>query len=113
MTFEQFKAIVDSITYKNNWGLSVIEDYDVCVLKILHCTTCVETGSGTRIVGRYTIDLRGIRTEELAVRILFDYLRQTEEHETKEWFKYKGKHVYDPHPELTVGLPKLSLKEAA
>ncbi len=35
--------------------------------------------------------------DDLIVCYLFSLLRETEFHETQEWFKYDGKHVYEPH----------------
>jgi hypothetical protein len=44
--------------------------------------------------------LEAMNDSDVIAYLIGDLIRKTELHEMEEWFKYKGEHVRDPHPEL-------------
>jgi hypothetical protein len=102
---ERLKNLVSRITYKPGWTFSLTWFGDErCWLQIATHVVDVESGlPGMPLTFTEPIDLSIMETlnDETIVRgVLGNALQKFEAHEFDEWFKFKGRCVRDPHPEL-------------
>ncbi len=66
-------------------------------------TTDAQYGEGktpATINGQYTFEPKDLQNEETFLAKVSHFIMELEKHEHAEWFKYKGRNVKDPHPEM-------------
>lgn len=99
MDFDELELLLDQITYKPGThvalGLTVAGPY----LQVEVERTDIMTGrTGVGRGGRYTVAPDATTSE--VVQAVFGLFRAYEEHECREWFKYRGRRVYGPHMDI-------------
>ncbi|TAJ97178.1 MAG: hypothetical protein EPO10_17720 [Reyranella sp.] len=111
MTSQEIKEIVSSITYKPDWAIKVGKDGDRLFLQatvagedsVTACPTVWKTGK------RY-LSLHMSRQE--VVGAVFGLIKDAEEHEMREWFRYRGASIFNPHLDPDV-LAEVARKKAS
>ncbi len=109
MTDQEIAEIVYSCTYKPNWWISVIWDdagrpyLQLAVQDSLDSRTGQPTSwkSGKRYLSPHMC-------RQEIVGAVFGLIKDAEEHETREWFRYKGASIFNPHldPDVLVGVAR-------
>lgn len=105
---DRIREIVDKVSYHPNISISVgfVSDYEI----IIHLMRVDAYDASTprsvdedkiSVRGHYSYNLEWCDSERAVVMIVEESLRTFEQHEFKEWFKYNGCQVYDPHPQVT------------
>lgn len=105
LTFEEIERIVERITYKPGWTFSVDHErvgtdrrpyLQVQVDETAEAALCPFTG---KVIpwkgGKRYLSYHMCRQE--VVGAVLGVIKDAEQHETHEWFKYKGYSIYNPH----------------
>lgn len=97
MTTKQIRALVAHVTYKEGWDILVGEDGERTYLQL------AVTG-GQCSVSLKTVDWKGGKKylspymcRQEIVGACFAIIKEAEEHEMREWFRFKGAAIYNPH----------------
>lgn len=102
MDFGTMRKIVLSISYKPHWVVNVLRDGEgrpYVQLRVgegsdaaldPHTGERVAWSSGKRYLSPYMC-------RQEVVGAVFDLIKGAELHETHEWFRYKGRSIYNPH----------------
>ncbi len=115
--FKRLETIISSIGYKPNWKISVkpkmlrysrrlkgwTEDYSTLTIRAIMVAPDTITGKSTEILSDYDFSaytIENMKDEEIIRYVIKSAIMKLEHHEFDEWYKYKGEHVFDPHPEL-------------
>lgn len=108
------RSIVDEITYKPGWSLLVGHDvgriYLQALVKVDSDLTMDPTGRSKERTpwqsGKRYLSPHMCRQE--IVGVVFSLIMAAEEHEVREWFRYKGAAIYNAHldPDALVELAK-------
>ena len=97
MTSFQLHEIVDRITYRD-WMLQWSDNGLTRQIRWVWSDECAVTGKVAPQHSR-TWDITGMNEEQI-VKTAFIALKVAIEHETMEFFKYRGRVVFDPHASL-------------
>lgn len=106
MTYEEAKDCIDSISYKKDWEVNfdMMESspgYRIVIVS--RAFPSVKDPSINAAVKNMSIlkesALVKMKKQDL-IRMIGLQLQEMEIHEFQEWFKYRNKNVYDPHPVL-------------
>ena len=99
MNHDELELLVDQIAYK--LGTQVVLAYDgerpylqVEIERVDIVTGQMAVGRG----GKYTVASDATLSE--VVQAVFGLYRNYEEHECREWFKYRGRRVFGPHMDV-------------
>lgn len=95
-TLEELKKVIDQITYKKGWAILVSLDGDRPVLQVEFEGEDVVTGVIEKQKCRKWFLSYHMCNNEL-VGTAFKAIQAAEEHETREFFKYKNERVMNPH----------------
>ena len=111
---EMFENIVESVAYKPGWyfrhGLTGSGDDQYMWLQV--GVTAEADISWDMIEGK-KVPWRGAKMplswhmcRQEVVGTIFHAIERAEQHEMKEWFRYRGRAIYNPHvdPDALVGL---------
>lgn len=119
MTLNEVRSVIQGITYKPGWtfevqrvpmwGPSPSAPVSTEAQLVITAKVLAADGSGEiiSVVDRYTLnpydvhDLQGLEARQYLLLVVRERLDAAERHEMKEWFKYQGRHVEDPHTPLT------------
>jgi len=108
MNLQQIGAILSEITYKPNWHIALYGTPEKCYVQIevtnSVCTVSRETvdwKSGKRYLSQYMC-------RQEIVGVVYGLIEAAEIHEMREWFRYKGASIYNPHldPDALVEVAK-------
>lgn len=117
MTFAEIQAIVFAITYKPGWEIwlyegtpndqrpyvqiHVTEESDASLDSALHDGTRTPWKSAKR-------HLSPFMCRQEIVGLVFGLIKDAEEHEMREWFRYRGASIFNPHldPDVLVGVAR-------
>ena len=95
--FEEFKQIVDNITYKPDWSILYKTDskgtfIQIEVVNSVDSVTKESTNwkSGKRYLSEYMC-------RQEIVGTVYSLIEAAEIHEMREWFRYKKVSIYNPH----------------
>lgn len=96
MTFQEMRDLMWHISYKPGWSLHLVQEGDRPYLQwqvqgadsVTHQPVVWSTGK------RY-LSYHMCRQE--VVSAAFSLALSAEEHEVREWFRYKGASIYNPH----------------
>lgn len=102
MTYEEMREIVRSITYKPGWAINFYqeptEQRPYVQLYVTETVAARDSRTGHHVpwksAKRYLS--RHMCRQEI-VGAVFGLIRDAEEHETREWFRYRGASIYNPH----------------
>jgi hypothetical protein len=115
-SLERVKRLLSRVTYKPGWKITA--DYQGFSLEQAHMGPWKRVEIMVQFKGPDAYDPRGKETmicrsdslqeydiEHLSDREVVEYficraIRELEEHEFREWFKFDEVRVFDPHPEL-------------
>lgn len=102
LTYPQMKEIVRQITYKPYWSVLLDLDAEKRPFVQIFVGACSESSlspiTGQREAwksGKHYLSPHMCRQE--VVGTVFGAIRAAEEHETKEWFRYRGSAIFNPH----------------
>lgn len=103
MTFEAILAIVRSVSYKPGWLLDLRRESDsnryyvqVRLTEEADAARCAVTGERLPWKGGKRYLSKHMCRQEI-VGACFGAIEDAEKHEMREWFKYRGVAIYDPH----------------
>lgn len=113
MISSDMSQIVDYISYKPGWKLrftygqrdyvqlEVTEESDSSLDSYLRDGTRTPWKSGKRYLSEFMC-------RQEIVGVCFDLIKSAEEHEMREWFRYKGASIFNPHldPDVLVDIAK-------
>lgn len=104
------REILSHVTYKPGWKIEayrerVFQEYFRIMITVSCAAKDVTNPAGEPILLTFTSSLdqesiAAMKDEDILRYFIYKAIWQMEEHEFKEWFKFNGQHVYDPHPEL-------------
>ncbi len=117
MTFDNIKSLVDAVTYKPGWSIRLDQDKPLLVHKVSWKFTeeingrpyiqvrveewtdaALSPHTGKRQAwsgGKRYLSYHMCRQE--IVGACLEAIKSAEMHELHEWFKYKGRSIYNPH----------------
>lgn len=103
MTFNEMTAIVGAITYRPGWQILLGEDFkssrpyiQIAVTKDSDSSLSPVTGEREPWKsGKHYLSPHMCRQE--IVGAVFGAIKAAEDHEMKEWFRYRGASIYNPH----------------
>ena len=103
MTAEETRAIIAQITYKPGWTFLVGEDGDRLYVQAAVSTESDLTMDPTRRTTERTPWKSGKRylspfmCRQEVVGTVLGLIQDAEMHEVREWFRYRGASIYNPH----------------
>lgn len=106
MTQEEIVALVGSVAYKRGWSLFLgIYRSRPYVQVHVSADVGVDAVTGERTEwrgGKHYLSMHMCRQEIIGA--CFGAIKAAEEHEMREWFRYKGVRIFNPHldPEALV-----------
>ena len=100
-TLADFDALISQITYKHGWLFCVKQDHRGVYLQIEVTeqaaiaedpfTGAITPWSGAKhYLSEHMCDSEVVGT-------VFDAIRRAEEHEMREWFRFKNRTIFNPH----------------
>ncbi|MCG7507086.1 hypothetical protein [Mesorhizobium retamae] len=103
MTHEEMAEILEAITYKPGWHILVGFQHDQPYVQ-LHVTeesdatldSCSRDGKRTPWRGSKRFLSTHMCRQEI-VGAVFGLIQDAESHEMREWFRYRGASIYNPH----------------
>lgn len=113
MTFEEMTELVSAITYRPGWDILIKKDGEgrpfVQIAVSTESEASLSPFTGQREAwksGKHYLSPHMCRQE--VVGAVFGAIRAAEEHEMKEWFRFRGASIYNPHmdPEALVQLAR-------
>ena len=122
-TLSDFQALISAITYKKGWHFLCKQDRRGIYLQVevtAEADIAIDpfTGKITPWKGRKEYMSEHMCDTEV-VMTAFGLIRQAEEHETREWFRFKNRSILNPHISVHVlhsiagKLANLDLRENA
>lgn len=101
MVVDEIRDIIYHIRYKPGFIITVCETEEN-VLDIRYAMRTIDAFNFKKectILGGVFLHCADIETEQDVLAFIYNkVIRQLEEHEMKEFFKYNDKLVYNPHP---------------
>lgn len=103
MRFDELKEILKTISYKPGWGFHLYKETDdLCTFRISWAAkNCGSPEDDIVITNSKMFKLEEMKSEKKFLSFVEERIFAAEEHEFREWFKYKSVQIYDPHPELS------------
>jgi len=98
LTLKQMQGAVDEVSYKNGWEFDVTRDKGGRAYLQATCHNAVDSQTGEDTFWRtakYYLSKHMCRQEIIGA--VFKCVRDAEEHEMREWFRYRGSSIYSPH----------------
>lgn len=109
---ESYRWMLRGFTYKPGWVFSVSPGgrVDIPTLKIKAQVQNLQTGHPDQIWGvfSFSLEMRG----QYFIDFIMKCITQIETHEIREWAKFQGNNVIDPHPERRGLVPFLFREES-
>lgn len=101
MKYREAEKIVAAISYKEGWRLKLSRNRwpsQQMTLEISFESVCSNDGKPCEPTGRYIHELPRKNTTEVDIIVwVRDKILESERHEMTEWFKYRGKRIFDEH----------------
>lgn len=100
-TYADFESLVQQITYKPGWQIHLCEDNRGIYIQV-GVTTEAEISldmiTGERVAWKGAKHyLSPWMCDSEVVGAAFGAIRQAEEHEVREWFRFKRRSIFNPH----------------
>lgn len=94
-------VVADKVSYKQGWAVEARAPHgpfaDIVSIRLSFIAPCAVTGKQeVQVCATHLILVAGMTVKSFLNRILWA-IKQAEEHETLEFFKYQGVAIYDPH----------------
>jgi len=96
---KKVNEVSDLCSYKEDWSVSVSVDHsrNSVYLQVNNAAgVCSVTGKPSPWRGRKHYVSQWMCKQEI-VGLIFSAIKQAELHEVHEWFRYKGRSIYNPH----------------
>ncbi|WP_062120293.1 hypothetical protein [Aureimonas sp. AU40] len=114
MTIDEIREIVSAITYKPGWTLSVGLDGNRPFIQASVSIESDLTADPTRKTTERTPWKSGKRylstfmCRQEIVGAVFGMIKDAEEHEVREWFRYRNASIFNPHldPDVLVTIAR-------
>lgn len=105
MKFKDIVSIVEKVTYKPGWKISIHRPDYGNMIEIVFRTHPVPDAAGKRqgdgpILARLHFPPESIKEPNHLLKLIQDRVKSLELHEVDEWLKFENKWLKDPHPEL-------------
>ena len=90
------QKIIDQITYKKGWQVKLFDNLERSYIQLHVDGICSISGkavfwvSGKRFLSKHM-------TNQEVVGTVFSLIKEAEEHEMREFFRYKGASIFNPH----------------
>lgn len=97
MTRRRLASIVKAIRYKPGWTVRLDEDIEVTANVPDAYRPRRKPIEQPRAYVVVTPGRLARWNERVVTSLIFDAIQRLEFHEVAEWFKYRGKRIYDPH----------------
>lgn len=98
----RFRRLLAKITYKPGWVLEVVwTRYGAVELCATWPVTDVVTGASIKLEHKRRYgwrDLVRLTDAQVVEYFIYRFFYEAEVHELREWLKFDGDHVIDPHP---------------
>lgn len=96
MTHHELAILVSRCTYKPGWGLHLVLDGQRPYVQLHATTPCSVTGVPTPWKsGKTYLSLHMCKQEVIAA--VYGAIEKAELHEIREFFRYKGASIFNPH----------------
>lgn len=102
--FAEFERFLTTVEYKD-WRFLLNEEHMAGTIRFTIVVPTLNTRTRTlepgEVAHSYAISEAVLDTPHYTVwaRMIFDFIQQTERHESTEWFHVDGKAIFDPHNE--------------
>lgn len=97
MTLDEIREVVGLCQYKPGWSFAVVDDKSRLYLQI-NCESSVCAVDGTPTTWRSAKHyLSEFMCKQELVGVCFKAVQQAEEHELREFFRYRGARIFNPH----------------
>jgi hypothetical protein len=120
MTLDEMLSIIDEIAYKPGWMVELLTEpgtrrpyIQISVDERSDSSLCSLARDGTRAPwksGKRYLSFHMCRQE--IVGAVFGLIKDAEEHEMREWFRYRGASIFNPHLDPDV-LAEVARKKAS
>lgn len=97
MNIQQIGEILSKVSYKPNWHIALYGTPDNMYIQL-------EVSDSLCSVSRETVDWKSGKRylskwmcKQEIVGAVFGLIKDAEEHEMREWFRYKGASIFNPH----------------
>lgn len=95
-TFEEIQEIIDQITYKAGWSVKLFLKNEIAFIQVVFMGADESTGMIEEQKCRKWALSYHMTTTEIVYTVL-KAIQAAEDHETREFFKYKNVRVANPH----------------
>jgi hypothetical protein len=91
----EMREIIESITYKHGWEIELDhDDRPYIQLRVIGTDSVTHQRTVWKSGKRY---LSPHMCRQEIVGAVFGLIKDAEEHEMREWFRYKGASIFNPH----------------
>lgn len=106
MNLEEIKDCINKFSYKPGWSVFVLDTFQSHGYEIVIQSNPVKDATGrsetpNSIMSKTIVEYNHFKTEKQIIRYIQRKIEALEKHEMKEWFKFEGKLLDDPHPGIT------------
>ena len=107
LTIEQMKSLVEACTYKPDWEIIFDNDGERPFVQIAATTLCSASGEASAWKSGKTY-LSPYMCRQEVVSAVYGAIEKAELHEIREFFRYKGASIFNPHldPDVLAGVAK-------
>lgn len=96
LTIEQMKSLVEACTYKPGWEIIFDNDGERPFVQIAATTLCSVSGEASAWKSGKTY-LSPYMCRQEVVSAVYGAIEKAELHEVREFFRYKGASIFNPH----------------
>lgn len=96
LTIEQMKSLVEACTYKPGWEIIFDNDGERPFVQIAATTLCSVSGEASAWKSSKTY-LSPYMCRQEVVSAVYGAIEKAELHEIREFFRYKGASIFNPH----------------
>ena len=96
LTIEQMKSLVEACTYKPGWEIIFDNDGERPFVQIAATTLCSASGEASAWKSGKTY-LSPYMCRQEVVSAVYGAIEKAELHEIREFFRYKGASIFNPH----------------
>ncbi len=112
MTFDELKKVLGQITYKPGIQWNAIENRALIEFNIAAMVEDADKFGDTILITQkniWTPEWISFVDEQEVVLMVRNLFKKFEDHEVDEWFRFRGKKLFDPHAVRFMGTVKLEI----
>lgn len=100
MSYDQVLEVFNKITYKPGWKFTLLPmPYGFVFILRVSTTDSRDASQPIDVVASRQYGPGEISSVELIIKAAGEMIKEIEEHEFREWFKFDGNCVTEPHPD--------------